>query len=104
MLIKIIQTEYLQKIEKLQNELEEELNFNFDNVIVKDLNKIEDLLEINMYVYTCNRNLRNRLPVYKSDKDYEKFLDLLLFENHYMDIINISRFFYPYEKNKIFFC
>ena len=87
----------------IAKKLEEELNFNFDNVKVKDLNKIEDLLETNIDVYTCNKNLKNRLPVYKSDKDYEKFLDLLLFENHYMNIINISRFFYPDEKNKIFF-
>ena len=82
------------KDKEIAKKLEEELNFNFDNVKVKDLNKIEDLLETNIYVYTCNRNLKNRLPVYKS---YEKFLDLLLFENHYMNIVEISRFFYPDE-------
>ena len=91
------------KDKEIANKLEQELNFNFDNVKVKDLNKIEDLLETNIYVYTCNKNLKNRLPVYKSDKNYEKYLDLLLYENHYMNIINISRFFYPDEKNKIFF-
>ena len=66
--------------------LEQELNFNFDNVKIKDLSKIENLLETNIYVYTCNKNLKNRLPVYKSDKNYEKYLDLLLFEEHYMNI------------------
>ena len=91
------------KNKEIAKKLEEELNFNFDNVKVKDLNKIEDLLETNIYVYTCNKNLKNRLPVYKSDKSYEKFLDLLLFENHYMNIVNISRFFYPDEKIKYFF-
>ena len=85
------------KDKEIAKKLEEELKFNFDNVKVKDLNKIEYLLETNIYVYTCNKNLKNRLPVYKSDKNYEKFLDLLLF-------VNISRFFYPDEKNKIFFC
>ena len=84
--------------------LEEELDFNFDNVKIKDLDKIEDFLEINVYVYTCDKNLKNRLPVYKSDKCFEKFLDLLLYEEHYMIINNISRFFYPNDKNKIFFC
>ena len=74
--------------------LEEELNFNFDNVKIKDLSKIEDLLETNIYVYTCNENLKNRLPIYKSDKCYEKFLDLLLYEEHYMIIKDISRFFF----------
>ena len=28
------------------------------------------------------KNLKNKIPIYKSDKNYEKFLDLLLFENH----------------------
>ena len=28
----------------------------------------------------------NRIPVYKSNKNYEKYLDLLLFKNHYMTI------------------
>ena len=68
------------------------------------MNKIEDLLETNIYVYTCNQNIKNRVPVYKSDKNYGKYLGLLLYENHYMLINNISRFFYPNEKNKIYFC
>ena len=105
---------YLNNIDKHQNrvsikdkeivkKLEEELNFNFDDVKIKDLSKIENLLETNIYVYTCDRNLKNRLPVYKSDKNYEKFIDLLLYEEHYIHIKNISRFFYPNEKMKFTF-
>ena len=92
------------KDKEIVKKLEEELNFNFDNVKIKDLSKIENLLETNIYVYSCDKNLKNRLPVYKSDKNYEKFLDLLLYEEHYMNIKNISRFFFPNEKNKIYFC
>ena len=92
------------KDKQIVKKLEEELNFNFDDVKIKDLSKIENLLETNIYVYTCDKNLKNRLPVYKSDKCYEKFLDLLLYEEHHMIIINIKRFFYPNEKNKIYFC
>ena len=92
------------KDKQIVKKLEEELNFNFDNVKIKDLSKIENLLETNIYVYTCDKNLKNRLPVYKSDKNYEKFLDLLLYEEHYIIINNISRFFFPNEKNKIYFC
>ena len=92
------------KDKEICKKLEDELNFNFDNVKIKDLNKIENLLETNIYVYTCDKNLKNRLPIYKSDKNYEKYLDLLLYEEHYMIINNISRFFFPNEKNKIFFC
>ena len=82
----------------------EELNFNFDNAKIKDLSKIENLLEANIYVYTCNQNMKNRTPIYKSDKNYEKFFDLLLFENHHMHIKNISRFFFPNDNNKKYFC
>ena len=92
------------KDKEICKKLEDELNFNFDNVKIKDLSKIENLLEINIYVYSCDKNLKNRLPVYKSDKNYEKYLDLLLFEEHYMNIKNITRFFYPDDKNKIYFC
>ena len=92
------------KDKQIVKTLEEELDFNFDYVKIKDLSRIENLLETNMYVYTCDKNFKNRLPVYKSDKNYEKFLDLLLYEEHYMIIKNISRFFYPDDKNKICFC
>ena len=92
------------KDKEICKKLEEELHFNFDNVKIKDLSKIENLLETNIYVYSCNKNLKNRLPVYKSDKNYEKFIDLLLYEDHYMNIKNITKFFYPNEKNEIYFC
>ena len=92
------------KDKEIVKKLEEELDFNFDNVKIKDLSKIENLLETNIYVYTCDKNLKNRLPVYKSDKNYEKFLDLLLYEEHYINIKNISRFFFPNETNNIYFC
>ena len=92
------------KDKEIVKKLEEELNLNFDDVKIKDLSKIENLLETNIYVYTCNKNLKNRLPVYKSDKNYEKYLDLLLYEEYCMNINNISRFFYPDEKNKKYFC
>ena len=92
------------KDKEIVKKLEEELDFNFDNVKIKDLSKIENLLETNIYVYSCDKNLKNRLPVYKSDKNYEKYLDLLLYEEHYINIKNISRFFFPNENNKIYFC
>ena len=47
-------------------------------MLIKDLNKIEDLLETNIYVYTCDKNLKNRLPVYKFDKNYEKYLRFVI--------------------------
>ena len=46
------------KDKQIVDKLEEELNFNFDDVKIKDLNKIENLLETNIYVYTCDKNLK----------------------------------------------
>ena len=80
-----------------------ELDYNFDDVKVENLSKIEDLLETNIYVYSCNKSLKEKIPIFKSDKNHEKYMDLLLFENHYILIKNIDRFFYPNVKmNRIF--
>ena len=46
------------KDKEIVKKLEDELDFNFDNVRIKDLNRIEDLLETNIYVYTCNQILK----------------------------------------------
>ena len=40
------------KDKEFVKKLEDELNYNFDDVKIKDLNQIEDLLETNIYVYT----------------------------------------------------
>ena len=92
------------KDKEFAKKIENELEYNFDNVKIKDLNQIENLLKTNIYVYSCNRNFKNKIPIYKSDKNYEKYLDLLLFENHYMNIKRIDIFFNPDVKNKTIFC
>ena len=48
--------------------------------------------------------MKNKIPIYKSDKNYEKFLDLLLFENHYMNIKRIDLLFNPNLSKKKYFC
>ena len=88
------------KDKEFVKQLEDELEYNFDNVKIKDLNQIENLPETNIYVYQSDKNLNNKIPIYKSDKNYEKFLDLLLFENHYMNIKRIDLFFNPTLTNK----
>ena len=89
------------KIDKeFVKKLENELNYNFDDVKIKDLPKIEDLLETNIYVYSCNKNLKEKIPIFKSDKTHEKYIALLLFENYYVLIKNID----PNVKNKSYFC
>ena len=92
------------KDKEIAQKMLDELEYNFDNVKIKDLNQIENLLETNIYVYSCNKNVKNKIPICKSDKNYEKYLDLLLFENHYMNIKRIDLFFNPDVKNKTIFC
>ena len=91
------------KDKEFVKKLEEELEYNFDNVKIKDLNQIKNLLETNIFVYSCDKNLKNKIPIYKSDKNYKKFLDPLLYENHYMNIKKIGKLFYPNLKNKSIF-
>ena len=92
------------KDKEFVKKLEDDLEYNLYNVKIKDLNQIENLLETNNYVYSCNKNLKNKIHIYKSDNNYEKYLDLLLFENHYMNIKRIDLFFNPDVKNKTYFC
>ena len=46
------------KDEEICKELENELEYNFDNVEINDLNQIENLLETNIYIYSCDKNLK----------------------------------------------
>ena len=43
----------------MQKKLEDELDYNFEYVKIKDLNQIENLFGTNIYVYSCNKNLQN---------------------------------------------
>ena len=97
--------ERVSKIDKeFVKKLEEELQYNFDNIEIKDISQIENLLETNIYVYTYDKNLKNKIPIYKSDKNFKKYLGLLLYENHYMNIKRIDLFFNPNSTNKKYFC
>ena len=50
------------KDKEICKNLGEELNFNFDDVKIKDLSKIENLLETNICVYTCDKNkIKNKI-------------------------------------------
>ena len=91
------------KDKNLCAQIEDKLRYNFDDVKIKDLDKIENLLKVNIFVYTCNKNLQDKYCLYKSNKKYDENLDLLLYNNHYMIITKIHKFFYP-TKNNVYFC
>ena len=46
------------KDKEFVKQLEDELEYNFDNVKIKDLNQIENLLETNIYVYSYDKHLK----------------------------------------------
>ena len=82
------------KDKEIANKIINETNLTFENVSVKEMNKIEKKLEININVFSCNKNYKNKNPVRKSKENYEKLLDLLLIGNinHYIIIKNLHCF------------
>ena len=67
-------------------ELELEYDIDFNNVSLKELDDIEDILEINIHVFGCNKTYKNKKIIRKSIKDYSENLDLLLIDGiaHYI--------------------
>ena len=79
---------------EIANEVINETNLSFDNVSINKINKIEKKLEININVFLCNKNYKNKNPVKKSKENYDKISDLLLIEdiNHYIIVKNLHCF------------
>ena len=79
---------------ELADEIINETNLNFKNVSISEIDKIEKKLKVNVNVFSCNKNYRNKNPVRKSRENYDKILDLLLIEdiNHYIIIKNLHHF------------
>ena len=79
---------------EISKELIEEHNTNFENISTSEIDKIEDLLECNIFVFGCNKKFDNKKIIRKSLKNYDKDLDLLLIDeiNHYILIRNINLF------------
>ena len=89
---------YISRINKkdiqISKELIDEHNVDFENISVSEIDKIEDLLECNIYIFGCNKNFNNKKIIRKSLKNYDKNMDLLLINgiNHYILIKNINHF------------
>ena len=45
---------------EISNELIEEHDFDFENVSLDEIDKIEDLSECNVYIFGCNKNFENK--------------------------------------------
>ena len=79
---------------ELADKIINETNITFENVSINEMDKIEKKLEININVFSCNKNYKNKNPVRKSKENYDKILDLLLIEdiNQYIIIKNLHCF------------
>ena len=79
---------------ELANEIINETNLTFEKVTISEIDKFEKKLKVNVNVFSCNKNYKNKNPVRKSRENYDKILDLLLIENinHYIIIKNLHCF------------
>ena len=79
---------------EILKELIDEHNIDFENVTLDEINDIENLLECNIFIFGCNKNLSAKKIIRKSLKNYDKDLDLLIIDgiNYYILIKNINLF------------
>ena len=79
---------------EISKELIDEHKIDFENISIREIDNIEDLLESNIYIFGCNKKFNNKKIIRKSLKNYNKDLDLLLINeiNHYILIKNIDIF------------
>ena len=78
----------------IAEEIIDEYDMDFENVSLDELDKIENLLKVNMHIFGCNKNFNSKKIIRKSKSDFDKDLDLLLIDDikHYILINNINKF------------
>ena len=71
-----------------------ECNMDFENVSLDELDKIENLLKVNIHIFGCNKKFNSKQIIRKSKSSFDKDLDLLLIDDikHCILIININKF------------
>ena len=79
---------------QISKELIDEFNTDFENVSIGEIDEIENLLECNIHIFGCNKELNSKKIVRKSLKNHDRDLDLLLIDeiNHYILIKDINKF------------
>ena len=78
----------------IAEEIIDECNMDFENVLLDELDEIENLLEVNIHVFGCNKKFNSKKIMRKSKSDFDKNLDSLLIDDikHYISIKNINKF------------
>ena len=79
---------------EISKELIDEHDIDFENISLDEIYNIEDLLECNIYLFGCNKQMLAEKILRKSLKTYDKHLDLLLIDgiSNYILIKNINLF------------
>ena len=70
----------------IAEEIIDECNMDFENVSLDELDKIENLLKVNIHIFGCNKKFNSKKIIRKSKSDFDKDLDLLLIDDikHYI--------------------
>ena len=78
----------------IAEEIIDECDMGFENFSLDELDKIENLLKVNIHFFGCNQKSNSKKIIRKSKSDFDKDLDLLLIDNrkHYILIKNINKF------------
>ena len=78
----------------IAEEIIDECNMDFENVSLDELDKIENLLKVNIHIFGSNKKFNSKKIIRKSKSDFDKDLDLLLIDDikHYILIKNINKF------------
>ena len=64
----------------IAGEIIDEYNIDFENVSLDEMDKIENLLEVNIHVFGSNKKFNSKKIIRKSKSDFDKDLDLLLID------------------------
>ena len=78
----------------IAEEIIDEYNMDFENVSLDELDKIENLLKVNIHIFGCNKKFNSKKIIRKLKSNFDKNLDLLLIDDikHYILIKNINKF------------
>ena len=78
----------------IAEEIIDECDMDFENVSLDQLDKIEELLKVNIHIFGCNKKFNSKKIIRKSKSDFDKDLDLLLIDEikHYILIKSINKF------------
>ena len=95
---KNIVTNNLSRITKkdllIAKEIIDDCNMDFENVSLDELDKIENLLEVNIHIFGCNKIFNSKKIIRKSKSNFDNDLDLLIIYDikHYILIKDINKF------------